>query len=214
MYIRLPKNQKYIKPSKNRIEFERLLIKLGYRDRSPILMQDEKKKRQINYHCEDGSAMAIYLFLIPYLTKKSYVYPTFCKLKKENDPQIKEKIFNLTKYIHLEERTRLADVGWEVKYTQQPDQYNMKDRTKVIFNIFKQLIEALSDGMCGYSPRPGDILAAKPYGPKINDGFNEDSIIIGTRQRYLVAKKVGFGTLYEDGFCYAKYNKDLKLCSI
>jgi len=204
--IRLARNKKYIRPSKNRIKFERLLYKIGYRDRSPIYPEQSKKKRQVNYHCEDGSAMAVYLFLIPYLTKKSYIYPAFLRLK--DSPNIKKEIKSLTKIIQFNQKTILCDVGWEAKYTKQPSQYEMKDKTRIIFNLFKQLIEALSDGMCGYKPKPGIILAAKPYGPKINDGFNESSITIGTRQRYLVAKRVGFGNLYENGFCYARYDED------
>ena len=90
MYIRLPRNKKYIRPSKNRIEFERILHQLGYRDNSPIFPEREKERRQINYYCEDGSAMAVYLFLILYVTKKSYIYPAFLRLKAENDSQIKE----------------------------------------------------------------------------------------------------------------------------
>ena len=113
--------------------------------------------------------------------------------------------------ILFEEKTILFDVGWEAKYTKQPSQYDMKDKTRIIFDLFRQLIEALSDGMCGYNPKPGIVLAAKPYGPKINEGFNESSITIGSRQRYLVAKRVGFGNLYENGFCYARYDDDCVL---
>jgi len=207
--IRLPRRKGYIRPSKNRIQFERLLYKLGYRDRSPVYPEQSKKKRQINYHCDDGSAMAIYLFIIPYLTKKSYVYPLFLRIK--DNPNAKEQIKCLCKMILFEEKTMLFDVGWEAKYTKQPSQYDMKDKTRIIFDLFRQLIEALSDGICGYNPKPGIVLAAKPYGPKINEGFNESSIIIGSRQRYLVAKRVGFGNLYENGFCYARYDDDCVL---
>ena len=209
MIIRLPRRKGYIRPSKNRIQFERLLYKLGYRDRSPIYPEQSKKKRQINYHCDDGSAMAIYLFIIPYLTKKSYVYPLFLRIK--DNLNAKEQIKCLCKMILFEEKTILFDVGWEAKYTKQPSQYDMKDKTRIIFDLFRQLIEALSDGMCGYNPKPGIVLAAKPYGPKINEGFNESSIAIGSRQRYLVAKRVGFGNLYENGFCYARYDDDCVL---
>jgi len=209
--IKLPRNKKYIRPSKNRIKFERLLRELGYRDRSPIFQEGEKRKRQINYHCEDGSAMAIYLFLILFPTKKSYVYPAFLRLKAENNSHIKEQLHSLCKIIRLEEPTRVADVGWEAKYTKQPDLYELKDRKRIIFNILNQIIEALSQGMCEASPRPGDVLAAKPHGPKINEGFNESSITIGTHQRHLVAKRVGFGDLYANGFCYARYDENLIL---
>jgi hypothetical protein len=211
VYIRLPKRKNCIRPSKNRIEFERMLYQLGYRDNSPIFPEKGKEKRQINYYCQDGSAMAVYLFLILYATKKSYVYPVFLKLKKENESKIKEKLHILMQCIYFEERTRIVDVGWEAKYTKQPDQYCMQDRTKIVFDVFKQIVEALSQGMCGKTPQPGDILAAKPHGPKINDGFNETSIAIGTHQRYLVAKRVGFGPLYGNGFCYARYDENCVL---
>lgn len=206
MLIRLPRRKGYILPSKNRIKFERLLYKLGYRDRSPIYPEQSKKNRQINYKCDDGSAMAVYLFLIPYQTKKSYLYLEFLDLKDE--PDVKEQVKSLAELIRFDEKTMLADVGWEARYTKQPDQYEMNDRKRIIYNLFQQLVEALSEGMCGYEPKPGMILAAKPHGPKINEGFNESSITIGTHQRYLVAKKVGFGPLRSNGFCYARYDEN------
>jgi hypothetical protein len=209
--IKVSRNKNYIRPTKNRIQFERLLIQLGYRDRSPIFPESKKKKRQINYHCQDKSAMAVYLFIIPFLTKKSYIYPVFLQLKKEKDSQIKEKLYLLMQLIHFKEKTRIFDVGWEAIYTKQPHLYELKDRKKIIFNILNQFIEAISYGMCGYDPTPGDVLAAKPYGPKINEGFNESSIQLGTHQRYLVAKRVGFGSLYGNGFCYGRYDENLIL---
>ena len=42
---------------KKRIEFERLLRKLGYRDRSPILPQDEKRIKEQQYICSTGAIM-------------------------------------------------------------------------------------------------------------------------------------------------------------
>lgn len=211
MYIKLPRNKKYIRPSKNRIEFERLLLQLGYRDRFPIFPEGEKRKRQINYRCEDGSAMAIYLFLILFPTKKSYIYPAFLRLKKENDNPIKERIYNLCETIKFKEKTKIADVGWEAKYTKQPNLFKLEDRKRIIFNISNQILEALSQGMCEVLPSPGMILAAKPHGPKINDGFNESSITIGTHQRHLFAQRVGFGSLYSNGFQYARYDENCVL---
>jgi hypothetical protein len=65
--------------------------------------------------------------------------------------------------------------------------------------------------MVGLNPKVGDILAAKPYGPKINQGFTEESLKIGKYQRSLFAKKFGFGELYEDGFQYGRYDENLIL---
>ena len=60
-------------------------------------------------------------------------------------------------------------------------------------------------------PNPGDVLAAKPHGPKINQGFTEESMLLGKKQRISLGKKFGFGNIKSDGFQYAIYNKDLSL---
>ena len=65
-----------ITPSSKRIEFERLLKKLGYQDRSPVYPKENKRYQQVNFKCEDG-ALAIYTFIILYQTKKSYLYLEF-----------------------------------------------------------------------------------------------------------------------------------------
>ena len=68
--------------------------------------------------------------------------------------------------------------------------------------------ENLSRGMLNVYPQPGMILVARPVGPKIDQGFTESSLTIGSRQRSIVAKKLGFGDLKEDGFQYARYDED------
>lgn len=204
----------FIKPSKNRIEFERLLHSLNYNDRSVIYTNIEKERRQINYMCEDGSAMAIYIFIILYPNKKSYLYQEFLYQKTQQSNEIKKELKDLAKRIYFSEKTRVADVGWEAVYTKQPDQFSFEDRKKIIFDFLQKANQAINAGLCNHSPRPGDILAAKPYGPKINEGYNESSLVIGTRQRYAVARKIGFGSLCSNGFCYARYDDNLILRAI
>lgn len=192
-------------------KFDELLCELGYeKDTSQIHTEEKKDKVQINYMCEDG-AMAVYIFLIPWWNKKSYVYTEFLYLDHHQDLNIKEKINALCKLIRYEEKTRVAEVGWEVTYTKQPSEFNLIERKKIIFDIFNKVINHINNGLLDYIPNPGDILASKPFGPKINQGFTEDSIKLGTLQRGIVAKKFGFGPVYEDGFQYARYNNNLKL---
>ena len=198
----------FIKPSQKRIEFERLLHELGYKDRLPVYSKEDKRYQQVNFKCSDG-AMAIYTFIILYQTKKSYLYLEF--KDHYNSPNLKEKIQSLAEKIHFQEKTRVAEVGWEVKYTKQPDEFSLEERKQIFYHFMKYTYQNLEEGMVNLSPRPGDILAAKPHGPKINEGFTESSLVIGKHQRSLVARKFGFGELQEDGFQYARYDENYVL---
>jgi len=198
----------FIKPSQKRIEFERLLQELGYKDRLPVYPKENKRYQQVNFKCLDG-AMAIYTFIIMYQTKKSYLYLEF--KDHYNSPALKERISTLAENIHFNEKTRLAEVGWEVKYTKQPDEFSLEERKQIFYHFMKYTYKNLEEGMVNLIPRPGDILAAKPYGPKINEGFTESSLIVGRRQRSLVARKFGFGNLQDDGFQYARYDENCVL---
>lgn len=197
-----------IKVPKLRLEFERLIRKLGYRDRSPIHSRKERIRNQINYMCEDGSAMGVFCFLIPFFTKKSYIYIDFKYLKWINDPYLELKVKTLAQYIKLEEKTRIGEVGWEVIYTKNPDQFSMKEKVKIIFDLFQRMSLMLKKGEFKFEPRSGDILASRPYGPKINEGFTNSSIVQGTSQRGRVAQKFGFGPVKQNDFQYARYDEN------
>ncbi|QPX48253.1 hypothetical protein PQC13_gp288 [Synechococcus phage S-SRM01] len=198
----------FIRPSQKRIEFERLLKELGYKDRLPVYPKENKRYQQVNFKCLDG-AMAIYTFIIMYQTKKSYLYLEF--LDHYKSPSLKERISTLAENIHFNEKTRLAEVGWEVKYTKQPDEFSLEERKQIFYHFMKYTYKNLEKGMVNLTPRPGDILAAKPYGPKINEGFTESSLVLGKHQRSLVARKFGFGELQDDGFQYARYDENCVL---
>ncbi len=193
---------------KKRLAFERLLVKLGYRDRMPIYEKEDKKYQQTNFKCTDG-AMAIYTFLIVYKTKKSYLWLEF--LDNYDDPDLENKIRRLAKKIRFYEKTRLIEVGYEVKYTKQPSEFSLEERRKIFHHFILYTHKHLSNGVLDETPRPGDVLAAKPHGPKINEGFTESSLSVGKRQRSIVARRFGFGELFDDGFQYARYNENCHL---
>lgn len=190
---------------KKRTEFEKLLRKLGYRDRSPIFPQEEKRIKEKQYMCSTGAIM-ISTFIILYKTKKSYLWLEFLDSYEEDD--LENIISKLAERIRYKEKTRLAEVGYEAKYTQQPNQFSLKERKKILLDFMKMTCTHLADGMAELSPRPGDILVAKPHGPKINEGFTESSLVIGQRQRAMVAKRFGFGNLQDDDFQYARYDEN------
>lgn len=211
--IKNQESQVLIRPSQKRIQFERLLKKLGYRDQSPIIPKMKKMTKQTNYMCSDG-AMAIYLFFIPYLNKKSYLWLEF--LDHHNSPDVEIRIKNLAKRIQYQEKTRLAEIGWEAKYTKQPYEFSLEERKKVFFSFLREANYAIHSGFdsLDIKPKPGDVLVGKPQGVKINQGFTESSIELGTRQRALVGKKFGLSNVYDDGFQYGKYDKDLNITPI
>jgi hypothetical protein len=195
-----------IKPTTKRIEFERILRTLGYRDRLPVFIDNNKKYQQVNFKCPSGD-MAIYTFIILYETKKSYLYLEFLDNYENNN--LNEKLKILAERINFKEKTRIAEVGWEVKYSKNPSEFSLSERKQVLYHFIKYTYENLKNGMVEIKPNPGDILVAKPYGPKIDLGFTESSLEIGTRQRSIIASKFGFGNLKEDGFQYAKYDENL-----
>tara|TARA_B100001996_G_C18641411_1_gene585756 strand:- start:194 stop:799 length:606 start_codon:yes stop_codon:yes gene_type:complete len=188
---------------KKRIEFERLLRKLGYRDRSPILPQDEKRIKEQQYICSTGAIM-ISTFIILYKTKKSYLWLEFLDSYEEDN--LEDIISKLAEKIKYKEKARVAEVGYEAKYTQQPNQFTLKERKKILLDFMKMTYTHLAEGMVKLSPKPGDVLVAKPHGPKINEGFTESSLVIGQRQRAMVAKRLGFGNIQDDDFQYARYD--------
>jgi hypothetical protein len=198
----------FIKPSRKRIEFEKLLKKLGYNDRSPILPIEKKEDwtKQTNYICNNNGALSIYTYIIPYSNKKSYIYNEFLDFYGEEDLEIKIK--NLSNRILFEEKTRIFEVGWEVKYNQDPSIFSLEERKKILFHFIKQTSEMITFGCFNLYPKIGDILAANPSGVKINQGFTQSSIILGKRQRTSLAKRFGFGDLYDDDFVYARYDEN------
>lgn len=190
--------------------FESILDSIGYSDDSPIYPKPNKKKKQTIYTCHDGS-MAIYSYIIPYINKKSYVYLEFLDTYNVLDLEsVKNKIKNLCDYINFKQKTRIGEIGWEVIYTKNPDEFSLSERTKIFFSFMKSSSKTLK-GYFDLKPQEGDILAAKPHGPKINQGFTESSLQLGLKQRIMLGKKFNFGDMKEDGFQYAIYDKEGKL---
>jgi hypothetical protein len=182
-------------------DFENQLSGFGYVDNSIVYPKPPKINHPVRYNCSNGS-MTITTFLITYPNKKSYLHLEF--LDGGNVKKLAEKIL-------FEEKTRVIEVGYEVSYTKQPSEFSLEERNKIFTHFMKQTKSHLRCGLLDQKPNSGDILAALPYGPKINLGFTETGLDIGKRQRALVAQRFGFGKLYDDNFQYARYDENLIL---
>lgn len=197
-----------IKPPPKRLEFEKLLRDLGYRDRSPIYFE-ERVTKQINYVLPSGKAMGFYNTIVPYYNKKSYLYTEF--YQSYHEPDIKRRISTLAENILFNEKRRIGEVYWKVVYTNDPTEFTLEERRAIFGYFIKDVKNWFTNGFVKFEPREGDMLVSNPYGPKINKGFTSESMDEGTKQRALWNKRLGFGDLKLDGFCYARYDQDLKL---
>jgi hypothetical protein len=191
-------------------EFNIILKDIGYPDNSIIYPQENKKRNQIIYTCDSG-LMSIYTYVIPYKNKKSYVYLEFLdSQEKYSLEKTKSNIKELCDNILFNQKTKLGEVGWEVVYNKQPNEFTLHERKKIFFSFMKIAKNNLK-GCFNISPNPGDVLSARPQGPKINQGFTEESILLGKKQRISLGKRFGFGDVKTDGFQYAIYNNELSL---
>jgi len=191
-------------------KFNNILNDIGYSDNSQIYPQENKKRNQIVYTCDSG-LMSIYSYVIPYMNKKSYVYLEFLDSEEKHSlEKIKSNIKELCDNIIFNQKTKLGEVGWEVVYSKQPNEFTLHERKKIFFSFMKIAKNNLK-GCFDISPNPGDVLAARPQGPKINQGFTEESILLGKKQRISLGKRFGFGDIKSDGFQYAIYDENLAL---
>lgn len=197
--------------------FDKIMESLGYSPDDSFLHFELEKDIpiQLNYVLEDKSAMGVYFYIIPWHNKRSYAYNIFLHEYINSNPNIEEVIKSHIDYINYEEKSRMGGIGWEVIYTKQPKEFTLTDRKKILFDIFSRGMDYLTNGLTSYdsnyNPKPGDILISRPFGPKLNNGFTEPSLELGTKQRGFIAKRYGFGPIYPNNLQYARYNNDLKL---
>jgi hypothetical protein len=198
-----------IKPSKNRILFERLLKKIGYRDRDPILKHLEQIEKSIEnnqYH----DIADINGFFILFHNKKSFLYDEFVKhFNGSNKKEIKSRINKLANRIKFKEKNPICEVGWAVKYKVDPRSLTLEINRSILFAGIKGFPKLLKNGMENISPRPNVILIGKTT--------SQNSIVMGldsfdlVTKRASLAKKFGFGKLDEFNYVYGIYDENLNL---
>jgi hypothetical protein len=168
-------------------------------------------------------AVKVDYYLVNFYNKKSYIYPIFldtfhCKFRfpNHNHPQAIPTM-KMLEIVKFEEKTNVAEVGWEIAFDKQPIYFTMTERLRLLVTLAKEterLVESAQDPktMFGdYKPTEGDLLMEKPFGPKMDLGFSEQSIKLGTKQRERIAGRYGFGEVKEDGCQYGRFDENLVL---
>lgn len=184
-----------INPPQKRIEFERFLLTLGIRDRSPIIypkLVREQILENIYPH------LKIYFSTKDYKNKKSYLYEYF----KNNSTEKTKKLYNKLK---IGNKNRVAEVIWSIDGDLRS--LTTQDRKFLLFAFIKEIKKRIPVGICGGVPYPNDILICKPS----NEGFIPENSAIYLNHRSSLYRKLGFGKVDDDLCQYAIYDENMIL---
>jgi hypothetical protein len=199
-----------IKPPKKRIEFERILKKLGYKDQSPILLDKAKKVEYPILKELSGDQFTIFYFTIPYYTKKTYLYKFFIdNYEKLNTNELENELKILSKNIIFTEKTRVCEIGWGIHNSFKLLFCSKKHLKQIYFEIIKKTKREFLHGDGILFPQKGDILVSKPDGGKLLGSKDPRRFERGKNQRGLINTKFGFGPIKDHNSQYARYDEDL-----
>jgi hypothetical protein len=182
-----------IKSPQKRIEFERFLLTLGIRDRSPIIypkLVREQILEGIYPH------LKIYFSVKDYKNKKSYLYEYF----KNNSREKTEKLFNKLKIGNI-----IREVIWSIDGDLRS--LTTQDNKILLFEFIKEIRKRIPVGICGSIPHPNDILMCKPSG----EGMIPENFTIYLNQKASLYKRLGFGNVDDDLCQYAIYDENMIL---
>ena len=199
-----------IKPNKKRIEFERLLKKLGYKDNNPIIISKGPEYIQMLDHLTKNEII-VRGFIKEYKNKKSYLYEFFCtNYSNISKKEMKNQIKILCKDILFNEKTRIGEIGWRIENMIKLVMWNKKDKFQLLISVFKFAKISLKTGEINMKPNPGDILVSKPEGGK-RMSPHPQAIVVGSSQRGRINKKLGFGKIKFNNSQYSRYDENLIL---
>ena len=197
------------------LKFERLLKKMGYYDNAPIIQNIEKLEKHILKKYTSQFNIELIGFIKYYPNKKSYIWCCYQDLsnnKKLSEKEITKYLLEICKGIIFLEKTRIAEVGWEILYAQNLIRKSKRDLSILYLKILKDLKIILSEEFCGLSPRPGDILIGRPRGLKFGFVGVAGSGGEGSRQRGLSTQRMlNFGKTNIWNEQYARYDENLNL---
>jgi hypothetical protein len=186
-----------IKPPQKRIEFERFLLNLGIRDRSPIMYPKNIDERIIK---DIYPELDIYLIIKNYKNKKSYLYEYYKKYSKKKTADLLSKI----KY---DQKTNISEIIWTIEGDLK--RLTAGDNKTILFAFIKEIKTIIPAGKCNYFPNPNDILMCRPTGSQVVE--IPENFMIGAKQRASLYKRLGFGELDEDLRQYAIYDENMIL---
>jgi hypothetical protein len=197
------------------IKFERLLKKIGYYDNSPIIKNIKKLEQPILKKYKDEFDIELIGFIKYYPNKKSYIWSCYQELL--DDPKLIKKevikyLLEICKGIIFTEKTRIAEVGWEILYVHNLYCKSKRDLSILYLKILRDLKIILKEEFCGILPRSGDILVGRPRGLKFGYIGVAGTKSKGSRQRGLSTQKMlRFSKTNIWNEQYARYDEDLNL---
>jgi hypothetical protein len=199
-----------IKAPKQRIKFEKMLRRFGYRNREVANTYFKKLTHQMLKDCYP-EFLVINLFLIRYLNKKSFLYQEFLKDSNLSKEELYKKYKYLTKKIRFKEKNRISELGWELLFHRDPNILSDKERTKILFHVMKELKSFYHNKNYPRPMNPGHILISKPWDNqlhKIKFEKGSEKIIY---KRSSLNSRCGFGNLDEYNYEIGIFDLELKL---
>lgn len=200
-----------IKVSKTRKEFEALLYKLGYRDRSPISSKKKRESTKIAKECFPKSITYIEFFVFHYSNKKSFVYEEYLKdVKNLSKKDIIKKYKYLLKKINYGSG-RISEIGWQIMWDRHPSLLTPNQHKKILYRVIREFKNIRETKNYFSKPDSYQILVSKPWANQLyNLPGTKDKFDLA-RKRSLVNSKFGFGELDEYGCEYAIFDETLYL---
>jgi len=200
-----------IKVSKTRKEFEVLLYKLGYRDRSSSSLKPKRESTKIAKECFPNSINYIEFFVIHYPNKKSYLYEEFLKDKKNlSQNELVKKYKYILKKINFGSG-RISEIGWRIMWDRNPQLLTPNQHKKILYRIIREFKNVRETKSYFSKVDPYQILVSKPWGNQLYTSLDTKDNFNLTRKRSLVNSKFGFGELDEYGCEYAIFDETLYL---
>lgn len=200
-----------IKASETRRKFERLLYKLGYRDRSPIDLKKKRESTKVAKECFPKSILYIEFFSFTYSNKKSYIYEQYQKDIKNlsNQEIIKKYKFTLNKIKFPS--GRISEICWQIMWDRDPSMLTKNQHKQILYRIIREFKSIRETKKYYTEVIPNQILVSKPWGNQLYYSLGTQDNIDLVRKRSLVNSKFGFGELDEYGCEYAIFDDTLYL---
>ena len=189
--------------------FYTYLKELGY-DREVALEPFPELVEHYTDVTSGNHSMTISQFVTIWPNKDSYVYTgmyddTQLGLSAR---QVQKNMSELMKDVRFEDQTRVVELGWKWKTPLHQDEYSMEGRHKLMWEFFKFARKDIANASWGKGYGiEGDTIVVYPFGDKNHfKTFTDATRELGTKQRQSMARRMGFGSLSEEGCMFATYS--------
>lgn len=151
-------------------------------------------------------------YFIAFDNKESYLWYRYMDMQqKYPSADYKSLIREFAEQCLIHEKTRIGEIGWEVKYRITPGHFPAVDRGKIMIDQARRMRQYIKDGYGGVTPSEGDVLTSYPYGANVRMQLGLDAWLAGKEERAKFGKLFGLGDKKKNGWNYGRYDSNLKL---